>query len=64
MDSHRISIDYSSRRPKNQAWRARLGDHITYADTREDAVRLHADKLRQLERIDSILKLCADSTNK
>jgi hypothetical protein len=58
-----ITVDYSSRRPKSQAWRICLAGHTTYAETRENAIELHANKLKAYGQINDILKLCAVSSS-
>ncbi|MCI8388430.1 MAG: hypothetical protein HFE63_08220 [Clostridiales bacterium] len=54
-----IFADYSSRRPKGQAWKVSLDGHTTYAETREKAIQLHSDKVKTFGRMNSILNLCA-----
>ncbi len=63
MDTADTAAEYSERRPRGQAWRVCQSGSVTYADSRDAALRSHKAKLAALAEAESLLRAAAIASN-
>ena len=63
MDTADTAAEYSERRPRGQAWRVCQSGSVTYADSRDAALKSHKAKLAALAEAESLLRAAAIASN-
>lgn len=63
METADTAAEYSERRPRGQAWRVCQSGSVTYADSRDAALRSHKAKLAALAEAESLLRAAAVASN-